>query len=264
MRIRSWRAFGRKIRPENEHLLKNLADYPNAILISGCQRSGGTMLAAEFSRHPKVTDFAWSKDAELDAAALLAGVAPTDKIPEQHQRYCFQTTYLNDRYSEYLTNETTFYLVWLIRNPQSVIYSMLYNWARFALNEVFVDCGAKLMPEDLQNRLSRYGVLSIKRLDRACFAYLGKLAQAEFLHSQLPAESLKFVHYEDLVTQKQTMLEELFCFTKLESIEVPNSTISKSSMGKASNLSTAEQHRISELCDAAYAKFLQTVPRVKQ
>ena len=75
--------------------------------MSGCQRSGGTMLAGILSKSDGIVDFAWSKDDELDAALILSGYE--DHVAQG--RYCFQTTFLNECYQEYFEHTPDFKLI---------------------------------------------------------------------------------------------------------------------------------------------------------
>ena len=259
---KTWPQFASRIRPGRTDLLSELAQLQQPILVAGCQRSGGTMLANSITQHPGVTPFAWSKDAELDAALVLSGTAP---LPELHatNRYCFQTTYLNEQGAEYQHQANPFYLIWLIRNPYSVVYSMVYNWKRFALNEVFLGCGAHLLDEQQARRLSRFGVLGVPPILRACYAWLGKMAQCEELLATLPTDRMTTLSYEDLVKNKETMLNRLFTFVGLPTHAGPESNISTRSLGKADRLSPKARAIVETLCEDSYREHLQTSIRLK-
>lgn len=131
--FRTWQRFHHGPRQEPGPLTKTLASYPDAVLVAGCQRSGTTMLTRVIARSRAFRGLALTHDDELDAAITLAGYLelPRDK------RYCFQTTYLNERYPEYRAMGAGQKLIWVLRNPASVVYSMVYNWKRFALNELY-------------------------------------------------------------------------------------------------------------------------------
>lgn len=262
MKIRKWQQFARQVRPGNDALLRALPEFPGSIFVAGCQRSGGTMLARELTAHPQVTDFTWSKDAELDAALVLAGVYPPAAPLASGQRFCFQTTYLNERWVEYADHRAAFHLIWLVRNPYSVIYSMLHNWKRFALNEVFISCGAGLLPVPLAARYQRWGVLGVPALQRACYAYLGKLEQCRTLLTQLPEQQLTTLRYEELVTHKDAMLAALHQFCGLSQQAPANSEISTRSMGKADKLSQKERASVDAVCAERYENLLTTSIRL--
>lgn len=252
--IKTWQKFARDVRPGRTDLLRELPKYPGAILISGCQRSGGTMLARAINQHPDVEDLSWSKDAELDAAQILSGTASIP-APEGKQ-CCFQTTYLNERGVEYLDQPEAFYLIWLIRNPYSVVYSMLHNWARFALNEVFIGCGLEHVPEVKRARFNRWGLWGISPRERACYAYLGKLRQAKELLQKLPAGNMVTLQYEELVTDKEQLLASLFEFAQLAPLASGGDDISTRSLKKKNKLSQKERVVVDAICSPEYEEFL--------
>ncbi len=122
-------------------LLHRIDEFPDSVLVTGCQRSGTTALARAINASPAMVDYRFGRDDELDAAQILAG--RVDHVPRG--RYCFQTTYLNQCYGEYLEHRSPQRIVWVLRNPYSVVYSMVYNWGRFAFNELFAACGSPLL-----------------------------------------------------------------------------------------------------------------------
>lgn len=213
------------------------------------------MLAASFSDHEQVHDYTWSKDSELDAAQILAGTKQIDQSQRSDVRYCFQTTYLNERYVEYEQHVGQFYLIWLIRNPHSVVYSMLYNWKRFALNEVFLSCGKGFLNEKQKSRIERFGMLGLAPIYRACYAYLGKLQQCEELLTLLPADRFRTVEYEVLVAQKTQVMNELFDFAQLSRQPETAGTIHTNSLRKADKFSAKEKQIVAELCEPAYERL---------
>jgi len=266
MSARQWKRFGRKIRPNNTELLAELPNFPNAILVAGCQRSGGTMLAKAITQHEDVDTFSWSKDAELDAAQLLSGTAAKERVGFHGSRYCFQTTYLNERFIEYSQHIDSIHLIWLIRNPHSVVFSMLHNWKRFALNEVFISCGLPLVSKQRRAKFNRYGVLAVPPIERACYAYLGKLRQANVLFDSLPDDRFTTCEYEDLVQKKPEILSKLFSFAGLSnsaSYTQPGGEISSRSMNKADRLSESERTKVDSLCLEPYRDFQENRIRVR-
>lgn len=151
--INTWRKFSRCVKFRQDKLLLRLDDFPNSILIAGCQRSGTTMLARIITQSEGMVNYWFGPDDELDAALILSG-------HEAHQprgRYCFQTTYLNERYPEYFEHEN-FRMVWILRNPHSVVHSMLHNWKDFALNNLFSSCAAQLVEERYRRRHEILGI----------------------------------------------------------------------------------------------------------
>ena len=249
--IRSWPKFAKAYRT-NHPLLSALPQLQQPIFVAGCQRSGGTMLTESISRHTGVFDFAWSKDAELDAAQVLAGHVDPPR-PPAGQRLCLQTTYLNERYTEYFEHVDNFQLVWLLRNPHSVVFSMLYNWRRFALNEVFASCGSPLLAAEQQRRFETWGTYGVAPILRACTAYNGKIAQFHELRRRLPRERFVSVEYEHLVTDRGRVMSELWAFLGLADSVTPAEKINQRSMGKSKALSPKQHALITDLCGEPYA-----------
>ena len=94
---RSWKRFHYGPRSLAKPLFSGLSRYGNCVLVAGCQRSGTTMLTRVIAGSRGFQRFRLTHDDELDAALILAGYV---NVPGD-RRYCFQTTYLNERYSEY-------------------------------------------------------------------------------------------------------------------------------------------------------------------
>ena len=227
--------------------------YNKPVLVAGCQRSGGTMLASVLCKHPEITNPFWSADTELDAALLLSGAEKTRTPPTSKERFCFQTTYLNERYLEYFQHSGKFKLIWLIRNPHSVVFSMIHNWSRFALNEVFLSCGLQLAPVNVKKRYNRFGILAIKPVERACWSYLAKMEQCESLLNQLPSDAVTTVDYDDLVSSPKSLLPKLLEFSGLAENHDIGKEISTRSLSKADRLSYRNQQYVDKLCLESYA-----------
>lgn len=237
-RIDSWRRFAREVRRSGDPLLAALPNYPNAVLISGCQRSGTTAVSRLLTSTGQFANF-WSRDdEELDAAMILCG----REQREVTERICFQTTYLNDNFQEYLEHRGQFKLVWVLRNPYSVIYSMLYNWDAFALEELYDACGRE-----------QAGSLKISSaLEKACFAYNGKITQLDVLSNSLAADELFVVGYEEMVASPNDVLTGVFDFVGVEYSAEYSKAITTSSMQKASALSESEKSTIDRICTPLY------------
>ncbi len=245
--LKSWKKFAKKVRSNGCQLLSELHNFPDAVLVSGCQRSGGTMLSNIISHSNGMVNFAWSKDDELDAAQILSGYTAI----EHTGRYCFQTTYLNECFREYFSVNSEFKLIWLLRNPYSVVYSLLYNWKRFALNELFPACGASLLDAEDKKRLEKFGLLSVGRLKRACLSYNAKISQIKEISENLAGRVL-ILDYDDLVSNKQALLPAVYRFIKLEYDDSYADKIKTTSLAKAKKLSNKEQAVVEKLCEPVY------------
>ena len=141
--ISNWKQFAKRVRKTQRPLLLKLNEFPNSILVSGCQRSGTTMLTRLITKSDDVARFSSLKDDELEGALILSGL----KSESQPKRHCFQTTYLNECYEQYFSVNDSFKLIWVIRNPYSTVYSLVHHWKRFALNELFQSCGVQMLTQ---------------------------------------------------------------------------------------------------------------------
>lgn len=209
-RVNSWAQFDRNVRFSGKKLLSELDVFQDAILIAGCQRSGTTALSRVITGSNGMVNFQFGKDDELDAALILSGW-----IPHQPQgRYCFQTTYLNNSYPEYFEH-SNYKLIWVLRNPASVIYSMLYNWKRPALNRLFRHCGSVLLEEREKWRYDHLGAFAIPSLRRACLSYNAKVSQVFTLRARLGGDRIFIVDYEKLTKDKAAVLPAIYSFVGL-------------------------------------------------
>lgn len=254
--ITHWSAFGEQIRNNGRTLLYRLDDFPRAILITGCQRSGTTMLSRIITESEGMVNYWFGHDEELAAALILAGAVAHQPQPEG--RYCFQTTYLNERYEEYFAYNGRHKIIWVLRNPYSVVYSMCYNWKRYALDELFLACGLEQLTGLSYWRYRLLGLPGISPIDRACFAYAGKVAQLFVLQEKLDDETLLVIDYDDLVQDKADHLPRIYDFIQLPYRPTYADKIHSKSLTKARQLDAAEARRVEQICMPIY-KRAQTV-----
>ena len=254
--IRSWRQFEQKVRYKNHNLLKRLDEFPNSILVAGCQRSGTTALARIITKSDGIVNYWFGRDDELAAALILSGHAHH----KPKGRYCFQTTYLNNSYHEYFEH-SDYKLVWVLRNPFSVVFSMLHNWRRGALNRLFKSCGASLLSEDERKRFDRFGPLVISRLRRACLAYNAKTSQIFELTKDMSIHRLMIIDYADLVTNAQCILPAIYAFINLEYKEQYAQMIHRDSVHKISHQSKRESSLVESLCLPIYLNARTTLSK---
>ena len=248
--VHSWKDFARKVRSRGCNLLKRLDQFPNSVLVTGCQRSGTTVLSRIITQSYGMTNYWFGKDDELDTAVILSGVI--DHKP--NGRYCFQTTYLNECYYEYFEHRNGHKIIWVLRNPFSVVYSMTYNWDRFALNELFCQCGLQLLKEKEKKIFKTFGALGISRLHKACYAYVGKVSQTFELAEKLDEDSILFVEYDALVNNKRKILPAIYAFISLEYKPEYTKNIFAKSLYKASRLSQRQKKIIDEICSPIFQK----------
>ncbi|MEW5788594.1 MAG: hypothetical protein AB1899_12150 [Pseudomonadota bacterium] len=244
---KTWQAFARRVRGTQEKLLTRLDDYPDSVLVTGCQRSGGTMLARVLTGSEGMVNYWFGDDDELDAALVLAGTVPEPP----RGRYCFQTTYLNERYREYFEHPGQ-RIVWSLRNPHSVVYSMVYNWKDFALNELFLACGYAEMDHVDRIRFQRFGLLGIPRIRRAAYAYNGKVKQVFELRQHYHPDRLTILEYDQLVREKTRLLPELYARIGLAYQDRYADPISERSLKKKDKLKPAESKLLDAVCMPVY------------
>jgi hypothetical protein len=228
-------------------LLKTLDDYSDPILVAGCQRSGTTALARLLKRPDGMIDHAFGHDDELDGALLLAGYATRGT----EGRHCFQTTYLNDRVGEYFEHDD-FRLIWMLREPRSVVYSMLNNWKRGALNRLFDACGAEVLAQvDPAPSL-----LGPSRLAKACSSYVAKTAQTFELRARLGSR-IAVVDYDELVANKQSLLPKLCAFVGLPYDARLADALHGRSVGKRNQLNAGDAEYVDRFCSSVYRRALE-------
>lgn len=247
-----WRAFARNVRGMQEKLLLRLDEFPDSVLITGCQRSGTTMLSGVITESEGMAKFWFSDCDEHDAARILSGAVP--HTPKG--RYCFQTTYLNERYPEYLEHPGH-RIVWVLRNPHSVVHSMLYNWKDFALNELFLACGYHWMDYADRVRFQRFGLAGIPRVRRAAYAYNGKVSQAAELKQHYPAGRMAILEYDQLVQEKDELLPRLYEFIDLPFKASYGRQIRTASLAKKDRLSGEEARTVEDICSSVYEQALR-------
>jgi hypothetical protein len=211
------------------------------------------MLTRLLASSPGFGSLALTDDDELDAALALAGFIdlPLDR------RYCFQTTYLNERFGEYRKLGAEQRLIWVLRNPYSVIYSMLYNWKRFALNELYEGCGLGHADSSAARRRKLFGwVLGPTQLEKACLAYRGKVSQIAQIRSILHPKQLLVLDYDCLVADPGTELRRVFNFTGTTWNPSASHFVRRDSLSKADRLAPRARQLIEELAVPTYRECL--------
>jgi Sulfotransferase domain. len=254
-RIRTWKHFSRYVRAKGVQLLQRLDDFPDSVLVTGCQRSGTTMLAHVITQSDGMVSYSSKRSNELDAALILCGYVNY----KQSGRHCFQTTYLDGSYKEYFDHPAGYKVIWMVRNPFSVVYSLTYNWKRFALNELFKGCGAQLLSETAHRWYLRFGSFVISPLRRACLSYNGKLSQVFELMDRLAPGMLMVVDYDNLARNNDKNLKKIYEFIDLPYKIQYASAIHAHSLNNAARLSKRELAIIQEYCYPIYEKARQLI-----
>lgn len=254
-KIKTWRQFAKNVRPRGCNLLKCLDDFPDSILVTGCQRSGTTILSRVLTHSDGMVNYWFGKDDELDAALILSG--EVGQAPKG--RYCFQTTYLNECYREYFDHHCGFRIIWVLRNPYSVVYSLMYHWRRWTLNELFDNCGAHLLDAQMVKRYRRFGAISIPKVLKACLSYNGKVSQVFDLMEHLAKDSIMVIEYDDLVMDREKQLKKIYSFIDLPYHERYGEIIHQKSTKKKNLLSKKEQDIVRSLCVPVYENARQYI-----
>lgn len=249
--VKTWDHFTKYVRPKGCHLLDHLPLYPDSVLVTGCQRSGTTILSRVLTNSEGMTNYWFGHDDELDAALILSGYIDYKK---EDGRYCFQTTYLNECYPEYFKHTTPYKIIWVLRSPYSVVYSMLHNWHRLALKELFLCCGFSLLSDRQQKTYQRFGGLSLSKSYRACMAYNGKQMQLFELAEKLDKDRLMVIDYDDLVLKKEEILSKIYQFIELPYHKEYGDKIHSGSIKKQSKLSKKESALICQHCVPVYER----------
>lgn len=251
-RYRTWRRFHHGVRRPGLPLLKNLPSYPRCILVAGCQRSGTTMLTRLIARAPGFARLRLTRDDELDAALALAGFVD---LPND-QRYCLQTTYLNECFLEYRQLGPDQRLIWVVRNPYAVVYSMLHNWGRFALNELYEGCGLLSTNSPRQRRSNWMWPLGPSRIEKACLSYRAKAAQILSIRQMLRREQLLVIDYDLLTAAPGEWLPRIFEFADAPYDAACAREVRRSPAANTDPLSSRARRLVEELAGPTYRECI--------
>ena len=194
--ITSWAGYYADL--ADQPFLAKLDDYPDALLIAGCDWSATTAVTRMFKRLPCFTDSSWGHDDELDGALLLAGHRP--RAPGR--RHCFQTTYVRDRYTEYFAHDR-FKLVWIVREPRAAVRSLLESRDRALPARTVLGLAGK----------SPLGQ-GASRLEKACAAYLASIRQTLELKERL-GDRVAVIDYDELAADRGRLLPALCRFASV-------------------------------------------------
>jgi hypothetical protein len=215
------------------------------------------MMARVIAQSPGFRSLRLTHDDELDAALILAG--KIDAPPGE--RYCFQTTYLNERYPEYRSLGAGQRLIWVLRNPYSVVYSMVFNWRRFALNELYQGCALPLATSARLRRAHLPWPLGPSAIEKACLAYSAKTAQIVALDRELPSHQLLVLEYDEVVHAPETWLPQIFRFLDTPCTSAALRSIQAGSTRKADALPPAVRKTIERLAEPTYRECLNLLRR---
>jgi hypothetical protein len=254
--VRSWKDFSSEIRKRNVPLLSRLSEFPDPLLVTGCQRSGTTILTEVLLQTDGMDDYRRGRgfDSELDGALILCGNRP---YTPKAKRYCFQTTYINQNIEEYFRHKGHFKTIFLLRNPFSVVYSMVYHWKartslrNLPLNELFEVLGLEHATEREKSRHRLFGNLGISRILKAALSYVGKTSQVYELAGKL-GDDLLVIDYDDLVQHRAAVLPRIFDFANLRYQRQYADLIHTKSITRADQLASRQRQLIEKMCWDTY------------
>jgi len=239
-----WKKFRMQVRSTRGPLLQRLGEFPSSILVSGCQRSGTTILSRIITQSEQIVDYQVSRNAELDGALILFG---SKEYTPKNGRYCFQTTYLNEHYCEYFKYKNGYKIIWVLRNPYSVVYSILHNWKRFALNELFSGCGVEKLNNREKQLFKWVNTFGVSPLRRACYAYASKTEQIYKLYNEFGNENFLIIDYDEIVNNKEELLPYIFSFINLPYKTEYAEMLHNRSLNKQKNLTEQEMKDIQKM-----------------
>jgi hypothetical protein len=150
-------------------------------------------------------------------------------------------------------------MVWTLRNPQSVVTSMVYNWKRFALDELFLACGFAEMDHVDRVAFLRWGKWGVPPLRRAAYAFVGKVKQLPVLAASLPAERLVVLEYDTLVRGRARWLPVLYQRLGMRYEPRHAELVSERSLGKRDRLTPSQVDEVERICGGAYRRALACV-----
>ena len=249
--IKNWKQFTQLVRSKGCYLLKNLGNFPDAILVSGCQRSGTTILSRIITQSKEMEKYWFGPDDELDAALILSGYA---EHQPSHQRYCFQTTYLDECYQEYYDHKGNFKLIWVIRNPYSVAFSLMYNWAPGALDGTFGKTATHLLSGYEQMAYKFLGTKCFSKVYKASLIYKAKTLQLIELFRNFEPSYLFVVDYDEMVLNKDAIFSKIYEFVNLEYDPSYTEQLHHQSINKKNQLSRREIKIVEKIANPYYEK----------
>jgi len=238
--ISDWKDFYEAFRGKGIPLLSRHRDYKESIYVTGCPRSGTSITTRIIGKSKSIV----SDPMEFSVALMLSGVQET---PSATGRHCFHTTYIHNQYIEFLDLEPGDKIVWVIRNPESVIWSILYNWPSYVLDDLFSCCN--------QGYLHEHQVSRASKLEKACYSYLGKGEMLNNLVSSVLESRLYVLDYEDLVGKPELILPHLFDFLGIFYTEEYAQAIHRDSLNNKMGLNMEEQEMIFRLCQPVYEQM---------
>ena len=252
--VTTWQEF-RNITSGSCKLLKELDNFSNSILVTGCQRSGTTMLSRIITESEGMVNYRFGHDDELDAALILSGL-----VKHRPQgRYCFQTTYIDECYAEYFEHSIPYKIIWVLRNPYSTVFSLAYNWPEWAFTPTFSRGPAPCLKGKDKWLFKLVGTRAFSRVKRACMIYNWKISQLFKLEAGFEPQKLMVVDYDALTSNKSKILPEIYAFAELDYKKEYEEKIHSNSVEKWQRLADTERDAVKHFCEPIYQKAKKLV-----
>jgi hypothetical protein len=255
--IPNWETFRQMVGPRPKDLLRRLKEFPDSALVTGCQRSGTTVLTRVLVESEGITNHCFGEDEELSGALILSGLV-------QYQaggRHCFQTTYLNQNYTEYFDYAGLFKMIWVLRNPHSTVFSLINNWPARALRRTFAQAVLPTLGPLRRGMIKLRGLGSLSNIEMACHLYRWKIQQLIEIASRLSASDLLVVDYDELVLETRPALRQIYEFLGLPYREEYAQKIHGKSVNKKKELNRQEAEIIHNSCYPDYARAQRLITR---
>ena len=143
-------------------------------------------------------------------------------------------------------------MIWVIRNPFSVVYSMMNNWGQYALNELFSTCASSALTGLDAKMFKVLGTKGLSTLKMASLAYNSKVSQIFEIQKRFENNRLLVIDYDDLVANKKMVLPWIYEFIALPFDHKYLANIHSKSLKKKDKLSGKALSVIEETCMPVY------------
>ena len=225
-------------------------EHPS-ILVLGCQRSGTTwinLLLGKMINRLLALDENQSFDFLFDGLRLDSHLG--------HHTYTLQTTFLVSERASYLSIPVDTLCIFVLRNPFSVCWSLLYHFSAF-------DTVWHARQRRFDPALVEHFGMNPSKLEKAMCLYLDSLHTARFLLEHSPGKTI-IVDYDQLVLHCAESVEQIFRlikdidpafpgeFLNSECCFNPNVDVSTDPLNKHQLLSECERYTIKAYCEQEY------------
>ena len=106
---------------------------------------------------------------------------------------------------------------------------------------------------------SRRSIVKLSKIEKACFAYVGKSRQLEYLYESLPNERLMVVDYDNLCRNPGERLPQVFRFIGEPYDSQYANQLHSHSIGKQATLTGRERDLVTRHCLETYENSMTYV-----